>query len=240
MENNRIYPQMPSSDIWLIHYPDFSSKVTYYESLLCVDEVKQANRFYFPKDRIRYTITHGILRLLIGNYLKIQPKDVIFYKNQYGKPFILTEINYIDLKFNISHSRDGIVMVFSQGKELGIDIEYLKKDIPVNEIAERFFSSFEVQKLNSLPESQQFEAFYNCWTRKESYIKAIGKGLSIPLDSFDVTLVPGEPPLLLRSLTETTDILRWDFHEIETWPNYLSSLCIERGDVKIQIHNWTE
>ena len=122
------------------------------------------------------------------------PAGVAFVHNAYGKPAIAQS----DLRFNLSHSHGMALYAFCRHAEVGCDIERRDPKFAAEQIPERFFSPDEVRALRSLPLNEQTEAFFNCWTRKEAYIKAVGHGLSIALDSFDVSLVPGELPALLR------------------------------------------
>ncbi len=144
--------------------------------------------------RHRYVARRGILRELIGSYLDCDPAGVAFVHNAYGKPAIAQS----DLRFNLSHSYGMALYAFCRSADVGCDIERRDPKFAAEQIPERFFSPDEVRALRSLPVNEQTEAFFNCWTRKEAYIKAVGRGLSIALDSFNVSLVPGEAAALLR------------------------------------------
>ena len=93
----------------------------------------------------------------------------------------------------MSHSGEIAVFAFAIGRKVGVDVEYIRYDVDVEEIPPRFFSRMEQQTLGDLRGQPKFEGFFNCWTRKEAYVKAVGSGLSLPLRDFDVSLVPGEP-----------------------------------------------
>jgi 4'-phosphopantetheinyl transferase len=122
--------------------------------------------------------------------------------------------------------------------DLGIDLEFVKKDIPFLDIAKHFFSQFEYQELLSTPEISRIQAFYHGWTRKEAFIKAKGKGLSIPLDSFDVSISQGKQPAILRSSDDPMDLKNWKLFDLDTWPDYTSALCIEGEQKKINFYHW--
>ena len=104
-----------------------------------------------------------------------------------------------DSAFNLSHSHGIALYALTRGREIGVDIEYFRPDVEAGKLAERFFSPREAAVLRALPEHLRREGFFNCWTRKEAYIKAEGKGMAIPLSAFDVSLTPGEPAALLRT-----------------------------------------
>lgn len=169
------------------------------EALLSPDEISRADRFHFPRDRARFVAGRGILRTLLGAYLKREPQGLIFTYGPQGKPELGRDQGN-SLRFNLSH-KDGIgVYAFARQRHLGIDVEVIAADFPGEDIARRFFSPGELQKLAGLPPDLRAEAFFLGWTRKEAYVKAQGQGLHIKLDSFDVTLTPGEPARFLRGI----------------------------------------
>src|SRR5579864_3680422 len=165
-----------------------------YRAMLSAEERDRAGQFRFDRHRRRYIVRRGILRELIGSYLGRDPADVAFVHNAYGKP-ALRDCN---LYFNLSHSRGMALYAFCRGAAVGCDLEWRDPQFAAEQIPERFFSRDEVDALRSLPVSRQTEAFFNCWTRKEAYVKAAGQGLSIALDSFDVSLAPNESAVFLR------------------------------------------
>jgi 4'-phosphopantetheinyl transferase len=226
------------TDIWLVHIPDVIHKSNYYEQLLVKEEIEKANHFVFLKDKLRYVITHGILRLLLSDKLKVPAREIVLNFNSFGKPFLPTEWNPNSLFFNLSHSNLGIVLAFSRDRDLGVDLEYIKKDIPFMDIAKQFFSQTEYQELLSTPEFARLQSFYQGWTRKEAFIKAKGMGLSIPLYSFDVSISQGKLPELLRSSEDPNDLVKWKLIDLITWPDYSSALCIEGEPNQLIYHHW--
>lgn len=138
-----------------------------------------AGRFRRPIDAYRSVTGEILARLAITKRWKLSNAELSFYKNEFGKP--LLDHSSIDFHFNVSHSGDWVVCAFGDCL-VGIDIELMKpQDLS---IAERFFAPVEYNRLMSLAGSRQLTYFYQLWTLKESYIKAVGKGMSIPLDSF--------------------------------------------------------
>ena len=165
-----------------------------YCAVLSAEERDRAGQFRFERDRRRYAARRGILRELIGSYLDCDPAGIAFVNNAYGKLALARS----GLRFNLSHSHGVALYAFCQGADVGCDIERRDAKFAAEQIPERFFSRDEVRALRSLPVHEQTQAFFNCWTRKEAYIKAMGRGLSIDLGSFDVSLAPGEPAALRR------------------------------------------
>ena len=156
--------------------------------LLEPDEVERANRFYFERDRKHFVVARGFLRLLLGWYLHAGPKQLQFAYGAWGKPSLANEFCESQLRFNMSHSHGVALYAVTQGREIGVDVEHVRAYFAGDYIARRFFSPHEVGDLRGLPEDDRVSAFFRCWTRKEAYIKATGRGMSQPLDGFDVTL----------------------------------------------------
>ena len=142
-----------------------------------------------------------------------------FSYSTFGKPYLEQEL-YGNLCFNLSHSDGLALLAVARGRKLGIDVERIRPEIIKENVAEHFFSPEEVTKLRSLPVDQQAEAFFNCWTRKEAYIKARGEGLSIPLDQFNVSLMPGEPAALLEMKIDPEEVNRWHMMELVSGSNF--------------------
>lgn len=197
---------------------------------LAPDECERAARFYFERDRRHFVAARGLLRALLGRYLKLPPDGLRFGYTPHGKPHMADGGGGEWLRFNLSHSGGVALYAFGRGRELGVDIEQVRADIEHSQIAERFFSSREVAALRDLPPRLQREAFFLCWTRKEAYIKGIGEGLSLPLDSFDVSLTPGAPASLLAVRGDAREAARWGLRDLEPGPGYHAALVAEGHD----------
>jgi len=191
------------------------------------EEQARANRFHFEKHRRHFIVARGFLRFLLARYLDTKPEDVRFSYGPYGKPKLEVEHGPSRLRFNASHSHELAVFGFAYDHELGIDIEYVNQNFASEDIARCFFSRSEVETLSALPDVQKIDAFFRCWTRKEAYIKAIGSGLSHPLDQFDVTLAPGDPAALLRVSDDPHAAAGWSFFDLEVGEDYAAALAVE-------------
>jgi 4'-phosphopantetheinyl transferase len=207
---------------------------------LSVDERQRAARFYFPRDRRRFIVARGILRDILGRYLRVPPPDVQFCYSAYGKPALANGPDEDVLRFNLSHSHETALFAITRGREIGVDIEYLRREIACEEIAERFFSAQERADLRALPAALKQQAFFNCWTRKEAYIKAHGEGLSLPLDQFDVSLAPGEPAALLATRSDPDEALRWSLQALATGPCYIAAVAVEGYDWQGRYWQWRQ
>jgi 4'-phosphopantetheinyl transferase len=123
---------------------------------------------------------------------------------------------------------------------VGIDLERIRSDLAVAEIAERFFSRREVAMLRALPTEEQREAFFRTWTRKEAYLKARGEGLSVPLDQFDVSLVPGEPAAVRDTQPDVSEASRWSLQELTPAPGYVAALAVEGQGWRLACWQWPD
>ena len=157
-----------------------------YESLLSPDELQKAYRYKFEKDRDHFITGRALLRNILAKYLNQSPDKIIFSYSDKGKPFI----RHSNLKFNLAHSGGKAVFAFAEKAEVGIDIEYMRELPDALQIAKRFFSDEEVNEFMKVNDDEIKPAFFNCWTRKEAFIKAVGDGLSFPLKDFTVTILP--------------------------------------------------
>ncbi len=184
--------------VWLVALDGSDALVRSVGQVLSEDERTRAARFRFERDQRRYTMGRGVLRLLLGHYLGKDPGSLRFVYGRHGKPSLDLAGLPEDVEFNLSHSHGLGLYGFNRGRELGIDIEKIRPDFATLEVAERFFSEPERSVLKQLPLERQTRAFFDCWSRKEAFIKTRGHGLSMRLDSFDVVLHPDEPPGLLR------------------------------------------
>ena len=148
--------------LWRVHLLQPSAVIQRCRALLAPDETARADRFYFDKDRNRFTIARAMLKTVLGNYLKIQPQQVQFIYGPQEKPDLRPEINPRCFKFNLSHSGEYALLAVTPGLEVGIDIEQFRPDFGTQEIAQRFFSAQESRILCALPEEQKVEAFFKC------------------------------------------------------------------------------
>jgi 4'-phosphopantetheinyl transferase len=203
--------------------------------LLQPDEVARANRFHFEKDRRHFVVARGFLRQLLGWYLQASPKRLDFAYGTWGKPSLAGEFRESQLRFNMSHSHGVALYAVTEGRELGVDVEQVRADFASDDIARRFFSSHEVGVLCELPENDRVAAFFRCWTRKEAYIKATGRGMSQPLDCFDVTLGSGDDVALLRN--EDGSHERWRLVDIAVGAGYAGALAVEKPVSDIRYWN---
>lgn len=195
--------------------------------LLSQDELERANRFYFNRDRDRFTVGRALLRVIISQYIGTSPEAIQFSYEKEGKPRLPGPLEKGQLVFNLSHSHQMALVGLTANRQIGVDLEFIRPVEDLNSISENFFALQERTVLRSLPQPQKLEAFFRCWTRKEAYLKATGSGLSHPLDQFEVSLAPGEPARLLKVVGEPLEPERWTLFEPAVEPGYLAALAIE-------------
>ena len=196
--------------------------------LLTEEERARGARYLRPEVGSRFVAGRGLLRRLLGMYLGSDAAEVEFVFNSFGKPALAPKHGAGDLRFNLSHSHDGALLAFTRGRELGVDIERVRPDFATQEIAQRFFSPAEAERLQALPVEEQASAFFQCWTRKEGYIKARGDGLSRGLDSFEVAFGAGLEPAVLKASDEANALDRWLVVDLQPRRGFAGALVVER------------
>jgi 4'-phosphopantetheinyl transferase len=220
--------------VWRVELDCGADAAAHFRETLSSDERERADRFRFEQDRIRYTVARGVTRRLLGHYSDTDAAELRFEYGAHGKPFLPGS----SLRFNVSHSRGLGLIAVTRGREIGIDVEAIRNDLADEKIAERFFSPGEVTALLSLPSEERIPAFFRCWTRKEAFIKADGRGLTRGLDSFDVTLAPGEPAALLRTAPDTEEVRRWSMLALDPGPGYAGALCVQGTGWEVAVLGW--
>lgn len=197
------------------------------EPTLASDELTRAARFRFARDRTRFIAARGLLRTILARYLLGEPGMLTFSYNAYGKPSLAQMPQNYELSFNLTHAHDMALYAITRNRTVGVDVEYINRQMEWESVAERFFSPYEVRMLKAVSPDMRHVAFFNCWTRKEAYIKARGMGLSLELDSFDVTLAPGEPAALLNIREEGQHISNWSLYDLHPGEAYIAALAVE-------------
>jgi 4'-phosphopantetheinyl transferase len=198
---------------------------------LSAEEKERLSRYAFEQLKTDFTLSRGILRALLGRYLAIGPDRVRFAYGPRGKPSLA--FPSVPFEFNVAHSGGLAAYAFAVGCELGVDIEAVRPLPDQEDIVRRFFSPEECDEWLALDARQRDHAFFRCWTRKEAYLKALGDGLSIPLDSFQVSLRPGKPAVLVRAVGGPDAASRWSLCSMTPAEGYVASLALPREAAEI-------
>lgn len=188
-------------------------------ALLSEDERKKADGFIFEEDRVRFTVTRGTLRSLLGRYLGLEPERLLFRHGPRGKPRLDENSGEDALRFNVSHSGSLALIVLSRGREVGVDVERVRPVLDSERIAARFFPPREAAALHSLPEAARTETFFDCWTRNEAYLKARGDGLS--------------------SIENPSGTARWTSMRLNPGPGYSGAVAVEGRGWRLKCRQWT-
>jgi len=222
--------------VWYVSLDQSESLLHRLAQTLSDEEHKRAQRFHFRKDRDHFIAARGALKDILSHYLKREPEELFFHYNEYGKPKLAE--NSSRLCFNVSHSGNIALYAVTYGREVGIDVEQIRPDFAEEPIARRFFSPAEAAVFSDLAAHEKKEAFFSCWTRKEAFIKATGKGVSFGLDNFDVSLLPDKPAALLSVKGDKKEARRWSLKNLDIQPGYRAALAVEGHDWQLQSWQW--
>lgn len=212
-------------DVYTFRMDEHADEVARFLETLSRDERDRAQRFRTERDRRRYIVRRGLLRELLSHYLDRPPERIRVTCSPEGKPGLRGG----DLRFNLSHSHGLVVYAIARGREVGCDIEWRDCRFVAGLVPEKFFSSLEMRMLRELTADKRTEGFFNCWTRKEAYIKARGVGSSFPLRSFDASLAPDEPAALLNGCDG------WSVQSFEPAPRYQAAIAAEGMDWRLNV-----
>lgn len=218
--------------IWKILFTDFNDNTDIYTKVLSNDEILRADRFYFKIDRKRYIITRAVLKILLTRIMDVAPQKIILENRENGKPYLKKPL--LKIYFNITHSANIGLIALTDIGDIGIDVELFRENFSTEKIARRFFSATEVEDFLNLPDKNKSLGFFNCWTRKEAFIKALGLGLKLPLKKFDVTLTPQEKAKIKEIRLPDENAGDWLLQNIGMPENYSAALAIKAKSAKIQ------
>ena len=226
--------------VWRVSLDQTDRRVQQLQQILSDDERRRAERFHFDRDRRRYIVRRGMLRLIIGDYIDREPRRLQFYAGHRGKPYLKHSLGNVTLQFNLAHSKEIALYAFTSRQEIGIDVEYVRDMPDAEKIAQATYSPLENKMLQSLPEYQRQEAFFNCWVRKEAYIKAIGNGLYHGMDRFDVSLAPGEPARLVSVEGNAKQAFDWFMKSLAPADGYVAALAVKGSDFRLSYWQYPE
>jgi len=166
---------------------------------------------------------------LLAARLDIGADSVELVYGERGKPALARRVAASNLRFSVSHCDDVAVYAFAFGREVGIDVEAVRVIPDADDIAARMFSRRESEAYRALDPSDKPLAFFSCWTRKEAFIKALGDGLSHPLDRFDVSFEPGEPARILRVDSTPGDRCGWTLYSFVPGPGLIGAIVAQKA-----------
>lgn len=230
--SGRIGRSMPAPDevsIWRVTLSLPSSCLPLLERILSEEEIKRSSRFCFSEDRRRFVSARSALRMILSGCIGVPPDSLAFATGDNGKPRLIRHDERIaDIRFNLSHSGEMALVAVTRGREVGVDIECVRNNISHASLARRFFAAEEREALEATPPEERLHAFFRCWTRKEAYLKAVGAGLSVPLDRFAVSLERGRARVI-RPIPGDWRGGDWSLTDLDIGEGYAASLAVEGG-----------
>jgi 4'-phosphopantetheinyl transferase len=224
--------------LWVVALDLVPERLPDFRSILSPDERARAGQFLSSVDARRYMAARASLRSLLGAYVETEPGQLRFTYDRFGKPGLGDGAPAASVRFSVSHSADLGLFGFVREHRIGVDVERVREDIDVENLAKGHFSPNEFQKLRALSSDRQLEAFFCCWTRKEAYLKGRGEGVSYGLDRVEVSLSPGEPAAVVRAFDDPDVSRHWILEHLAPAPGYLGAAAVETGNVTFQCFQW--
>jgi 4'-phosphopantetheinyl transferase len=206
-------------------------------AMLSAEERAVAAGFESLERRRAYVAAHAVLRVILAGIAGVAPNELVFRYGRRGKPELASPVE--DLQFNMSHSRDMVLVAVARGRRVGVDIEHIDEPGDVRRIAARFLSPRDRDAIEQLPADRQRDAFLRCWTRKEAYMKARGDGISRPLDDFEVTAGADASRANLRSAANPNETDAWELADVAAPRGFMAAIAVEgHGFEVVQHHEW--
>jgi len=242
LEHHYISPPQPlpplkvgEVHVWMAQLAQSSAVIETCRNILAADESERAARFKFDEDRQRFIVSRGLLRLIVSDYLHRPADQLAFHYSAHGKPAV---VDQPDFSFNVSHSHGYVMVALTHQHSIGVDIERHRDDMTGTQIADRFFAKQECQQLRALPSAQHAEAFFATWTRKEAIIKALGEGLSFPLQDFVVSVAPQAPAKLLSMQGDSQRAAPWSLVDLPCPSGYRAALAMPAHIDNLLLWRW--
>lgn len=234
-ESMRLAPKGEVVDIWIVDLSVAEQTLQRAQTVLSEDELQRSRRFRFPVDCRRFVMARANLRRILASYLHVAAQTLVFDYSEYGKPTLSRPQS--QMRFNVSRSGERALIACTQGREVGVDIEKERQDIEIDDLAKRFFTAPENAKLQAFPLPDRYQAFLRCWTCKEAFVKAVGRGLSLGLDKFDVSLGIGEPGSGGATSTAKFSVDGWSLSPIvsNTLEGYISAAAVEGAGIELRV-----
>jgi 4'-phosphopantetheinyl transferase len=223
-----------TAHVWSVSLAVSDATCSALRTSLSPEERARADRFAFERDRTAYVVSHAALRQILSRYAGREPAELRIAARPHGKPWL---VDSPGIEFNLAHSGGFALIGVTRGAPIGVDVEVVRPIEDMARLARHCFAPAEVVELEALPPTARLESFFNAWTRKEAYIKAIGEGLSCPLESFEVTLVPGEAARLRRINGSAAEADRWSLHAFAPAAGVAAAVAIAGRGFELQ-HGW--
>lgn len=192
-------------------------------SLLSAGERARAERFYFLRDRERFILGRGRLRLLLSEHIGEDGDRIEISYNSFGKPYIRSN----EIFFNVAHSEDRLLIALSYRREVGVDVEHIRSELGIYDLGQRFFSSDEIALLEKSASDQRERKAFFCWAGKEALLKGIGCGLRCPLNSYSVLERADTFHAVIKAPVASGDVRRWSLASLDCGPDYAGAIAAD-------------
>jgi 4'-phosphopantetheinyl transferase len=222
--------------VWCLALDLPQPTIDFLRASLSANEEARAARYLFDKHRRRFIACRGQVRRILAGYLSTDASEICFSYGAKGKPALAGPWSDSEIQFNITDSHELALCALGLNRDLGVDLEYIRRPTDFDGLAERFFAPREVDVLRFLPDEQRLQAFFNCWTRKEAVLKAVGIGLGMPLNRVEVTLAPQDPARVLTYADDAEESAPWWLHSLEPAASYVGALA-SRGS-PLEVNTW--
>jgi 4'-phosphopantetheinyl transferase len=201
------------------------------ENTLSDEEKYRKDRFLLLEDKVRYIISRGLLRIILGAYLGNEPKYIVIKNGPHGKPMLDGGSDPDAIRFSVSHSNRRALYAINRGREIGVDVEKMRPEFPVEEISDHYFSAREAAFLRTLPAPEREDVFFTYWTLKEAFMKGTGEGFSLPMNRFEIT---HDPPKVSSLQGNSDAAARWSLRRLHLEPGYAAALAVAGADVPVR------
>ena len=224
--------------VWRVGLNVAAESVEVMRMLLSRQERERAGRFRFVRDQRQFVVAHAALRSVLSQYLGCDPVDLSFELGYHGKPYLSGKHRTAGLQFNLSHTDGLALLAVARMRRVGVDVEAVKPELGLRDLAKGSFSRRELAALEQLPESDRCHGYFRCWTRKEAYIKGRGEGLQVPLRRFSVSLEHSEPARLLETEFDPRDVQSWELWDIQLGQKFAGAIAVEGVGLLLSIRDF--
>lgn len=235
-----LYKLVPGKvHVWRTPLDDSPERASCYRPYLSADELTRADRCRTPHPQYQFVITRGILRMLLGRYMKVRPAQLQFETQPQGKPVLITASSF-PVQFNVSHTRGMAFIALTTQHAVGIDVEWIDRKVQDRDIAERYFSARESEYLASLSPPERTHQFFSYWTCKEAYLKMQGRGIAEGLAQCELTMDPDQLQVGLTHLDQQGQGEDCSLYRITSGSEHVGAVAVGCSSAQFSYWNWEE